>query len=504
MKLFALIFSLGTITNIMGQVTPQKVELKPNNSFIISGDLSEGKMLEDLSWAWNSSVACFPATQKTGFNGNHVLYEAILPKRSILSLTLKPKNRKDKMSIYGYQVGINANSVVPNLASCVSCEADNNQGNKRADNTREIKLNATTNQYKVYFAIVGENKLTEGAFTIEVKLDGGEEEIVEDLEMVPYMFNLLESGKTVYMDEEYCNLSKGQKLNNLSWAWSSSNACFPATQQKSFKGNHVLYETETPKRSEIEVTLTPKDPNKVINLYGYQIGKNSNYIVPNLPRCVTCEADNNQSGKSTSNVRKIKFNAINNPYKVIIGVAGEEGVTEGDYTLSIKLIGGESNVKEQETVIVKNAHAPEKGNTATYTNDIKNGVLIHDLSWAWNSSNACFPGTQKESYEGKHILFQTEMNSYSTMTVTLIPKNKKDELSLYGYQIGKTSNYTVPNLPSCVSCEADNNASGRAKDNKRTIKFMAIRNPYKVIIGVAGAKGITEGDFDIKIKVEER
>lgn len=492
---------LGMTTANFSQITPEEVEIRPNSKSSIQGNLNDGEFIEDLSWAWKSSVACFPATQQEGFNGKHVLYETKLPKRAILTLTLKPKNKNDKMSIYAYQVGVNSDAVVPNLNSCVSCEADNNQGNKRSDNTRQVSLNATTNEYKVYFAVVGENKLAKGDFTVEIQLEGGEEIEYTQEEVVVIDFPELKANGEVGVDG---NLNNGVIIHDLSWAWNSSNACFPGTQQESFKGNHVLYKTSIPKRSEMEITLTPKDPKATMSLYGYQIGTSRDYVVPNLPSCVTCEADNNQSKRATDNVRKIRFNAINNPYNIFIGVAGEEGLTEGDYTLTIKLIGGETETKEQLPVVVKTAAAPEKGKALAYTDNIKNGVLIHDLSWAWSSSNACFPGTQKESFEGKHIMFETVMEPYSTMTITLIPKNKNAELSLYGYQIGKTSNYVVPNLPRCVSCEADNNQSGRAKDNKRTIKFTAIRNPYKVVIGVAGAKGVTEGDFDIQINVEGR
>jgi hypothetical protein len=105
---------------------------------------------------------------------------------------------------------------------------------------------------------------------------------------------------------------------------------------------------------------------------------------------------------------------------------------------------------------------------------------------------------------GKHILFQTMIPKYSTMTITLIPKDPNQELSLYGYQIGKTSEAVVPNLSSCVSCEADNNQMSKATNNWRSISFTAINNPYKIMLGVAGAKDILSGAFKIQIEVKAR
>ena len=300
-------------------------------------------------------------------------------------------------------------------------------------------------------------------------------------------------------------LENGQVMNDLSWAWNSANACFPATQQKSFNGNHVLYETHIPLHAIMEITVTPKNRDSKMSIYGYQIGTTSNYVVPNLPSCVSCEADNNQMGKATNNSRTIRFNAINNSYKIVFGVVGENGLTTGDFTVEIKMKGGENKpLAEQQPVPVKTARAPEKGKSLAYKDDIKNGVKIHDLSWAWNSSVACFPETQKENYTGNHILFETTIPKYSIMTVTLIPTDKKAQLSLYGYQIGTTSNYVVPNLPSCVSCEADNNQMGKATNNRRSISFTAINHPYKIMLGVAGVKGLTSGEFVIQINIKAR
>ncbi len=158
----------------------------------------------------------------------------------------------------------------------------------------------------------------------------------------------------------------------------------------------------------------------------------------------------------------------------------------------------------QTTVPVKKCENVAIGDGKAFTDDIKNGVKIADLSWAWNSSVACFPETQKENYTGNHLLFETEIPANSEMTVTLIPKKSGTKLSLYGYQIGVNNKAIVPKLSSCVTCEADNNQAGRAKNNIRSIRFNAIQRPYKIMIGIAGVKGLTEGEFDFQILVKSR
>ncbi len=137
------------------------------------------------------------------------------------------------------------------------------------------------------------------------------------------------------------NISSGKIMEDLSWAWSSSVACFPATQQHKYKGKHVLFMADVPRYSEFEITLIPDDPKANFSLYAYEVGKvtNSN-LVPNLKSCIRCEADHQwdyaHRGKTQDHTRMVKdILAINNPYQVVIGVVGPEGVEEGGFKLQI-------------------------------------------------------------------------------------------------------------------------------------------------------------------------
>ena len=72
--------------------TVTEIELVPNETVSVEGNLSEGEKMEDLSWAWQSNNACFPATQYHKFTGNHVLYTGIIPTHSELEITVIPKD----------------------------------------------------------------------------------------------------------------------------------------------------------------------------------------------------------------------------------------------------------------------------------------------------------------------------------------------------------------------------------------------------------------------------
>lgn len=137
------------------------------------------------------------------------------------------------------------------------------------------------------------------------------------------------------------DLSEGAIMEDISWAWSSQNACFPETRVDRFTGSHVLYSCDLPKYTEYEITVIPEDENANFSIYAYEVGQvDESNTVPNLSRCIRCEADfkwaYKRRGKTQDHTRTVKdILAINNPYQVVIGVVGAEGLTSGAYTLRI-------------------------------------------------------------------------------------------------------------------------------------------------------------------------
>ncbi len=150
---------------------------------------------------------------------------------------------------------------------------------------------------------------------------------------------------------------------------------------------------------------------------------------------------------------------------------------------------------------------PIKGKDVSYTANLKDGVFIDDLSWAWSSQNACFPATQQSKFTGKHVFFTGIIPHHSEITITVIPKNPTANFSVYAYQVGVDNMPLVPDLPSCISCEADHKWDrkhrGKTQDHTRTIKYLtAITRPYRMIVGVTGADGLDEGEFTIVVSTK--
>ena len=148
--------------------------------------------------------------------------------------------------------------------------------------------------------------------------------------------------------------------------------------------------------------------------------------------------------------------------------------------------------------------------TVRISGDLSAGEPIADMNFAWSSSVACFPATQKNKFTGHQVLYTTELPSYSEMEVKVIPDNKKDNFSIYAYQtgLGEISDLSYP-PSSCVRCEVDHKWDrpwvGKTQDHTRTAKdLVAIRNPYRVVIGVVGAEGLSEGGYTLEVSLKSR
>jgi hypothetical protein len=152
---------------------------------------------------------------------------------------------------------------------------------------------------------------------------------------------------------------------------------------------------------------------------------------------------------------------------------------------------------------------PVANGEVVYKGDLSQGQPIDDLSWAWSSANACFPETQKQKFTGNHVFFSGIIPQYSEMTVTVIPDDENANFSIYAYEIGVSRNDLVPHLRSCIRCEADHKWDrpkvGKTQDHSRTVTdLVAINTPYKVVIGITGADGLTTGGFTLKVAMKSR
>ncbi len=161
---------------------------------------------------------------------------------------------------------------------------------------------------------------------------------------------------------------------------------------------------------------------------------------------------------------------------------------------------------------VKPITLPKGYNAGEVTGNIKDGGKLSSLRWAERSSVACFPGTRFEMFNGNHVFYRMTMPAASSMKITVVPKDGK-AINLYALRQGIRDQKTPPNITSAISCEASypiyaNISRTRRVRNKddgtRKVEYISVRSSYSILIGVAGAEGLTEGDYTLKVEIKPR
>ena len=150
----------------------------------------------------------------------------------------------------------------------------------------------------------------------------------------------------------------------------------------------------------------------------------------------------------------------------------------------------------------------EPGQKVEVTGNLNAGKVI-PLRWANSSQVACFPATRNQEFEGNHVFYRAELPKYSTLVITLIPTGKH-RINLYGIRQSTQADYQEipPNIHSAV-CDSDYPLYAGKTDlskggENQDLEFMAINNPYSILIGVAGAVGVKEGDFKLQVEIRGR
>ena len=154
---------------------------------------------------------------------------------------------------------------------------------------------------------------------------------------------------------------------------------------------------------------------------------------------------------------------------------------------------------------------PENSQSGAITGNLSEGQKIA-LRWAENSAVACFPGTRAEMFTGNNVFYRMTLPAASSMTLTLIPKDKA-EINLYALRLNNGSMDVPPNITRAISCEASypiyaNISKTKTVRNKddgtRKVEYISVNSPYTILIGIGGAKGLTEGEFTLNITIKPR
>lgn len=147
-----------------------------------------------------------------------------------------------------------------------------------------------------------------------------------------------------------------------------------------------------------------------------------------------------------------------------------------------------------------------KGQTTKVSGNLNKGAIVDDLEWATTSQMACWPSIRDVEFEGNHVAYWMDMPKKSIVKITVTPRSNKTRINIFGYSsIDPT--HLIPNIISCTSCEASHPTwIGEPNLNEpsvpQTIEFNATTRHNTIYFAVAGARGVTAGDYDITIEVK--
>lgn len=149
----------------------------------------------------------------------------------------------------------------------------------------------------------------------------------------------------------------------------------------------------------------------------------------------------------------------------------------------------------------------KRGQSISVNGNLSQGNIMEDLEWAESSANACWVGIRNVEFEGNHVFYWFDLPKKSIVKITVIPKGNKPRVNVYGF-ISFDFKFIPPDLPRCISCEAgfqqwvaNNPPDFNKSAGEQSIEFNAISSRMKVFVGVAGAKGFTSGDYELKIEL---
>ncbi len=147
-----------------------------------------------------------------------------------------------------------------------------------------------------------------------------------------------------------------------------------------------------------------------------------------------------------------------------------------------------------------------KGQTITIKGNLKSGEIMEDLEWAESSSMACWVGIRNIEFEGNHVAYWFDLPKKSIVKITVTPSSDKKRINIYGYS-GFDFIKTPPEVSRCTSCEASfpewvGQPNLNEPSKPQTIEFNATTIRNRVYFAVAGAKGVTEGDYTITIELK--
>ncbi|MFK7780153.1 MAG: hypothetical protein QM490_03310 [Candidatus Gracilibacteria bacterium] len=134
-----------------------------NHKVSYTGNISSGKIMEDLSWASKPLVKCFDSSKNDNFNGNVVLHRVLLGKNKTANVKLISENNESNLTMYVYKTDSLSKVFPPEKEYTHDCKI-----NITKDISKEIEMKGNTITSDIVIGISGSNGILEGGYTLEI------------------------------------------------------------------------------------------------------------------------------------------------------------------------------------------------------------------------------------------------------------------------------------------------------------------------------------------------
>lgn len=149
---------------------------------------------------------------------------------------------------------------------------------------------------------------------------------------------------------------------------------------------------------------------------------------------------------------------------------------------------------------INDVDIPDRDPDVTRTGDLATGAEI-DLAWANTSDVACFPGNENANFDGNHVFFTEEKGGAEDIFIVVDPDSGVDT-SFYVLEFTDEVQ-TPPDISGQPRCEAAyDQTNDRNPGSPEAVTLQGFPEK-KMVIGVAGANGATEGTFTLSLWLGE-
>ncbi len=152
-------------------------------------------------------------------------------------------------------------------------------------------------------------------------------------------------------------------------------------------------------------------------------------------------------------------------------------------------------------IFTNGEEVPDRDPDETWFADLDEGSII-DLDWA-NGGSGCWPATENVNFTGTHVFDERSQAENTPAWVRAVPDTGVD-VSVYLIKSGTESVGYPPDLNSNVSCDSSYDRENDGNPGvSEAAKALGGNNPYRLVIGVAGANDTTEGGFEVQLWLGE-